>query len=79
MRLLHNIVMVLIMALVMVLSLSGCASLPTEQRAASDPWEAMNRPLFRVNVGADSVITKPLAKGYRAIMPGAHRLFAMRS
>ncbi|MCH7538708.1 MAG: VacJ family lipoprotein, partial [Proteobacteria bacterium] len=69
MRLLHNIVM----ALVMVLSLSGCASLPAEQRAASDPWEAMNRPLFRVNVGADSVITKPLAKGYRAIMPGPVR------
>ena len=73
MRLLHNIVMVLIMALVMVLSLSGCASLPAGQRAASDPWEAMNRPLFRVNVGADSVITRPLAKGYRAIMPGPVR------
>ena len=63
MRLLHNIVVVLIMALVMVLSLSGCASLPAGQRAASDPWEAMNRPLFGVNVSADNVITKPLAKG----------------
>ncbi len=55
------------------LGLSGCASVPAEQRVESDPWEPMNRSLFNVNVAIDRASTKPLAKGYRAILPGPVR------
>ena len=71
MRVTFNVVMAVVLATT--LGASGCASLPDDQRAASDPWEAMNRPLFRANVAIDHVTTKPLAKGYRKIMPAQAR------
>lgn len=55
------------------LTLSACASIPEEQRVESDPWEPLNRTIFDVNQGFDKVITKPLAKGYRAVLPGPVR------
>ncbi len=69
MRLAQNVAMVLIMASVF----SGCASVPADQRAESDPWESMNSPLFRANVAVDSVTTRPLAKGYKKVVPGPVR------
>jgi phospholipid-binding lipoprotein MlaA len=52
---------------------SGCSSIPSDQRTESDPWESMNRSLFSVHTTIDKVSTKPLAKGYRAILPGLVR------
>jgi len=57
----------------LVLTLSACASIPPDARTASDPWEPMNRPLFSLNMNIDKVSTKPLAKGYRKILPGPIR------
>lgn len=50
-------------------AMGGCASVPVEDRADTDPWEPMNRTLYSVNRGFDKVTTKPLAKGYEKIIP----------
>lgn len=48
--------------------LSACASLngPPEPH---DPWERFNRSMYVFNDKLDRAITKPVAKGYRAITP----------
>jgi len=53
--------------------LGACASAPAEQRAASDPWEPLNRTLFDVNTAIDKVTLKPIAKGYQAVIPAPVR------
>lgn len=45
--------------------LSGCASTSN----SDDPWEGYNRGMTAFNNGADRVLVKPLARGYRAITP----------
>ena len=53
--------------------LSGCAgnipAAPKEERAATDPWEPLNRRVSNFNDGFDRVTFKPLAKGYEAVVP----------
>lgn len=49
--------------------LGACANVPTERRAESDPWEALNRTIFEVNTAIDNVTLKPVAKGYQAVIP----------
>jgi phospholipid-binding lipoprotein MlaA len=59
------------------LLLSGCATNQSENGANSlaeyDPWEPLNRNLYDLNIAIDRVSTKPLAKGYRKIMPAVAR------
>jgi len=63
-----------IVALILIAFLStACSSIPAEQRVDSDPWESLNRPLYGFNTGFDNVLTKPIAKGYRAVLPGFAR------
>lgn len=57
----------------LVLGMSGCASIPADERTPSDPWEPLNRTFYSVNTAVDKVTTKPLAKGYQKIMPGPVR------
>ena len=62
-----------------------CASVmlvPFIAQAASeeDPWESINRPIFRFNDMLDTYALKPLAQGYQAITPqfledGIHNMF----
>jgi phospholipid-binding lipoprotein MlaA len=47
--------------------LSGCAS--AQRRDPRDPWEGMNRAIYRFNDQFDRAITKPVARGYRRITP----------
>ena len=61
------------LALLLVAGLSSCASMPDDQRNETDPWEPMNRSLFRVNVAIDNATLKPIAKGYRYVLPRAVR------
>jgi phospholipid-binding lipoprotein MlaA len=56
-------------SLLLISVLSGCASVPDDQRTESDPWEPMNRTLFDVNTTFDKVTLKPLAKGYQKVFP----------
>jgi phospholipid-binding lipoprotein MlaA len=37
--------------------------------AEADPWEGMNRKIFAFNDTLDVYFLKPVAKGYRAVMP----------
>ena len=59
--------------LLLLATLSGCASVPPEQRVASDPWEPMNRTIYGFNTVVDNVTLKPLAKGYDAVLPSPVR------
>lgn len=62
-----------------------CASVslvPFVAQAATeeDPWESVNRPIFRFNDLLDTYALKPLAQGYQAITPqfledGVHNMF----
>jgi phospholipid-binding lipoprotein MlaA len=50
--------------------LSGCATYSSNSLSdPSDPWQAANKPIFAMNDAIDSVLFKPLAKGYNAITP----------
>lgn len=59
------------------LLLTGCATTikapPPEQRAASDPWEPLNRSIESFNTTVDNATLKPLAKGYRKVVPNLVR------
>ncbi len=50
-----------------VLVLAGCAS--SETRDPRDPVEPFNRAMYEFNDTLDKVLIKPLARGYRAILP----------
>jgi phospholipid-binding lipoprotein MlaA len=57
----------MLLAAVAVVALTGCATTgPSDPR---DPIEGFNRAMFEFNDALDRVVMKPLAKGYRAIMP----------
>ena len=49
--------------------LTGCASAPRDEGVAHDPWESLNRKTYRFNEVVDKATLKPLAKGYRKIVP----------
>jgi len=45
-----------------------------------DPWESINRPIFRFNDTVDTYALKPIAQGYQAVTPqfledGIHNIF----
>ena len=80
----------------LLLCISGCASsaeapegLSEEPvRAEYDPWEPLNRGMYQVHDTIDRFTLKPIAKGYRAVLPSFARrgvtnfsknLFAPRS
>jgi len=63
-----------------------CASLllapvaATQAATEEDPWEVVNRPIFKFNDTLDTYALKPLAKGYQAVTPqfledGIHNIF----
>jgi len=61
------------------LVLSGCASMPADPAARAareanhDPFEATNRKIFAFNEFVDRSLIKPVAKGYRRVLPGPVR------
>ena len=65
-------------ALLMLISvLTGCAGLPPESQAdrevLHDPFERINRSIFRFNDATDRYLARPVANGYRKIMPAPAR------
>ena len=54
-------------AILILLLLSGCASMGNGH--PSDPLEAANRKVDAFNQEFDKAVTKPVAKGYRAVTP----------
>ena len=55
------------MALAASLLLVGCASAPTAN--PKDPWEPMNRSIASFNDKIDDNVLKPVASGYRNVVP----------
>jgi phospholipid-binding lipoprotein MlaA len=53
-------------ALLLAGMLAGCA---TSGGNPADPLEPFNRAMFRFNDAVDYVVLKPVAKGYRAVLP----------
>jgi phospholipid-binding lipoprotein MlaA len=52
------------------LQLGGCASVPRGSAGeVYDPLEPMNRAVFKANMAVDRAFVKPIAQGYRAILP----------
>jgi len=56
-------------------SLAGCATTPggdpdeAPVRAEYDPLEPLNRSLYAINDAVDRVTLKPIARGYKAVVP----------
>ncbi len=61
------------LSIALVFVLAGCTSIPADQRTGSDPWEPLNRSLYSANTAIDKVTTRPLARGYKKILPGPVR------
>lgn len=64
--------------------LAACAALAwlpfAAQAGDEDPWEGVNRAIFRFNDTLDTYALKPLARGYQAVTPqfledGVHNVF----
>jgi phospholipid-binding lipoprotein MlaA len=55
------------------LGLGACASTPRspedEFAGPNDPLESVNRPVFAFNKALDDYALKPVAKGYRTVLP----------
>ncbi|MEO8345607.1 MAG: VacJ family lipoprotein [Betaproteobacteria bacterium] len=57
-------------ALVLFTALAGCATTPgTRDQENNDPFEPFNRVVFTANDAVDTAVIRPLAEGYRAVVP----------
>lgn len=54
-------------ALLLAVAVAGCATSGDNPR---DPLEPLNRAVFAFNDRVDGAVLKPVAKGYRAVLPG---------
>jgi phospholipid-binding lipoprotein MlaA len=61
------------MFLLLALGLSACTTVPEDRHTESDPWEPLNRSIDSANVAVDNVSLRPIAKGYRKVLPGPVR------
>jgi phospholipid-binding lipoprotein MlaA len=53
------------------LMLQGCATVSNPD--ARDPWESMNRSVYKFNDALDNVAIQPAAKAYVAVLPSPVR------
>ena len=51
------------------LMLSACSTPSAESLAQNDPWEKTNRDVFDFDLKVDHAVARPIAKGYRAVVP----------
>ncbi len=58
-----------ISALALGLSVGACSTPSAESLAQNDPWEKTNRDIFDFDVRVDHAVARPIAKGYRAVVP----------
>jgi phospholipid-binding lipoprotein MlaA len=56
--------------LLAVLLLTGCAG----SRNPDDPLEPLNRSIYRFNDSIDKAVIKPVAQGYKAVMPSPAKI-----
>jgi phospholipid-binding lipoprotein MlaA len=51
------------------LMLGACSTPSPESLAQNDPWEKTNRDIFDFDVRLDHVVARPIARGYRDVVP----------
>ncbi len=61
--------MTLSRTLLLLLALPGLSAWGTEGRSDIDPWEPMNRSIFAFNETLDKYVLRPVAVGYRLVVP----------
>ena len=63
--------------LVLGIALTGCASIKKEPEpiefAKQDPYENVNRSVFKFNEMLDNNVMEPVARGYKVVVPGPIR------
>lgn len=70
-----KIIRAIVLGVLLVGGISGCATRPTDPVALAayeqnnDPLEPMNRAIFRFNTVADEYVMDPAVRGYRASLP----------
>ena len=62
-----NVVIALLAAAVLLSS--GCASTPKEENQVYDPYEGVNRKIYKFNDALDRNILKPVADTYVKVTP----------
>lgn len=63
-----------LVTMVLTLLLSACAHTGGAQEQADvDPWEPFNRKVFTFNEKVDQAVIKPVARGYRRVVPSSVR------
>jgi len=58
-----------ISALALSVALGACSTPSPESLAQNDPWEKTNRDIFDFDVRVDHAVARPIAEGYRAVVP----------
>jgi phospholipid-binding lipoprotein MlaA len=53
--------------------LLACASTRVSEKSPDDPFESVNRPIYTFNRTLDKYLIKPLAVGYRMVLPNMVR------
>ncbi len=61
----------LLFSAMLLLAFAGCATGPTAN--PSDPLEPMNRSIYKFNDAVDGTVLKPMANGYKAVVPSPVR------
>jgi len=61
------------MALAVALLLGACATVPGGKPAPGDPFESVNRGIFKFNTAADKAVFRPVARGWKAAVPAPLR------
>lgn len=56
-------------ALALSLALGACSTPSAESLAQNDPWEKTNRDIFDFDVKLDHAVARPIARGYRDVVP----------
>ncbi len=57
------------LVLLLALCLCACSTPSAESLAQNDPWEATNRDVFAFDTWVERIFARPVAEGYRAVVP----------
>jgi len=55
------------------LALVGCAAVPPSERNPRDPWQRVNRGVYKFNDAFDKAVATPVARTYLRVVPQAAR------